>query len=99
MADSTHVCELFKRFQHQQLQDTFKVLEVRADLDGITYSEADNHLTAAVSKMNEYQFPPKVVVIQASVFNSGGGVPRKGGRNSCISYNVQGEIHTGYYWS
>ena len=35
--------------QHPHLQDTVKAIEVRSDLDGITYSEADNHLTAAVS--------------------------------------------------
>ena len=35
MADSTQVCELFRGVQHPQLQDTFKALEVRSDLDGI----------------------------------------------------------------
>ena len=39
MADSTQVRELFRRFQHPQLQGTVKSLELRADLDGITYSE------------------------------------------------------------
>ena len=57
MADRTQVHELFWKVQHPQLQDTVKSLEVRDDLDGITYSEVDNHLTAVVSKMPEYQFP------------------------------------------
>ena len=39
MADSTQVRELFRRVQHPQLQGTVKSLELRADLDGITYSE------------------------------------------------------------
>ena len=56
MDDRTQVHELFRRVQHPVLQDTVKALEVRADLDRITYSEADNHLTAAVSKIPEYKF-------------------------------------------
>ena len=55
MADSTQVHELFRRVQHPQLQYTVKDIEVRADLDGITYSEAANHLIATVSKMPDYQ--------------------------------------------
>ena len=39
MDDSTQVRELFRRVQHPQLQGTVKSLELRADLDGITYSE------------------------------------------------------------
>ena len=37
MADSTQVRELFRRVEQNQLQDTVKDLEVRADLYGITY--------------------------------------------------------------
>ena len=55
MDDSTQVCELFSRVQNPQLQDTVKALEFSADLDGTTYLEAANHLTAAVSKIPEYQ--------------------------------------------
>ena len=55
MDDSTQVCELFSRVQNPQLQDTVKALEFSADLDGTTYFEAANHLTAAVSKIPEYQ--------------------------------------------
>ena len=60
MADSTQVRELFRRFQHPHLQDMVKALEVRSDLDGIKYSEAANHLTAADSKIPEYQLFQKV---------------------------------------
>ena len=38
--------ELFKRVQHPQLQDTVKALKVRFDMEGITYTQAANHLTA-----------------------------------------------------
>ena len=53
IADSTEVNERFRRVHHPQLSDIVKALEVRVDLDGITYSEAANHLTAAVYKMPE----------------------------------------------
>ena len=86
MTVSTQVHKLFSRFQHPQLQDTVKALEVRADLDGITYSEADFHLTAAVSKIPDYQLPQNVSGIQASGGNSGGGGPCKGCSNR-ISIN------------
>ena len=39
--------ELFRKVQHPQLQDMVKAIEVRDDLDGITYSETANHLTSA----------------------------------------------------
>ena len=102
MADSTQVHELLRMVQHPQLQDTVKALEVRPDLGGITYLEAANHLTAAVSKMPEYQFSRKVSEVQSNGGNSGGskgggGVPRKGGCNSGSIYNYQGKVRTGYY--
>ena len=102
MTDSTQVCELFSRVQHPQFQDTVKALEVRAEIYGITYSEADNHLTASISKMSEYQLSLKVSGVQSSGDNSGGNKgggsgPCKGGRNSGSIYNSQGKVHTGNY--
>ena len=55
LTENAKVRELFKHVQHTQLQDTVKALHVRYDLDGITYTEAVNHLTAAVSKLPEFQ--------------------------------------------
>ena len=43
--------ELFKRVQHPQLQDTVEALKVHFDMEGITYTQAANHLTAAVSEL------------------------------------------------
>lgn len=51
MADSMQVREQFRRVQQPQLQYTVKDLEVRSDLDGITYSDVANQLTASVSKI------------------------------------------------
>ena len=55
LTENAKVRELFKCVQHMQLQDTVKALRVRYNLDGITYTEAANHLTAAVSELPEFQ--------------------------------------------
>ena len=52
--------ELFKWVQHPLLQDTIKVLKVHFDMGGITYTQAANHLTAAVSELPEYHLTCKV---------------------------------------
>ena len=52
--------ELFERVQHPQLQDTVKALKVCFDMEGITYTQAANHLTAAVSELPEYHLTLKV---------------------------------------
>ena len=69
--------ELFKRVQHPQLQDTVKALKVCFDMEGITYTQAANHLTAAVSELSEYHLTRKVSA-------SSSGTPRirgSGGNN------------------
>ena len=101
MSKIMQVHKLFRRFQQPQLQDTVKALEVRAEFDGIKYSEAANHITADVFKIPEYKLSQKVLGIQSSGGNSGGnsgsGGQRKGGRKSGSIYNSQGKVHTGYY--
>ena len=54
LTKNAKVHELLKRVQNNQLQDTIKALGVRFDLDGISYTEAANHLTSAVSELPEY---------------------------------------------
>ena len=83
--------ELFKCVQHMQLQDTVKALFVRFDLDGITYTEAANHLTAAVSELPEFQLAQHV----SSVKRICGGGRGKHKRDSI--YAEDGTIFTGYY--
>ena len=79
--------ELFKQLQHPQLQDTVKALKVRFDMEGVTYTQAANHLTAAVSELPEYHLPRKVSVSSSGArrIRGGGGsnhnsnIKRKGG--------------------
>ena len=49
LTENAKVRELLNRVQNNQLQVTVKALGVRFDLDVISYREAANHLTSAVS--------------------------------------------------
>ena len=49
MTENTKLRELFKCTKHPQLTKSVKALEVRYDMDRLTYTQAANHLTAAVS--------------------------------------------------
>ena len=51
--ENSRLHELFKRVQHPQLQDTLKALNVRFDMEGLTYTQVTNHLTGAVSELPE----------------------------------------------
>ena len=65
--------ELFKQVQHLQLQDTVKALKVRFDMEGITYTQAVNHLTAAVSELPEYHLTRKVSALSSGTSRIWGG--------------------------
>ena len=99
--DAAKIRELFKRVQHPQLQDTVKALKVRFDMDGLTYTQAANHIAAAVSEMPEYQLARKVSSAQrirggGSRFNT----PQKSGGTKAPKSGVHmpdGTIFTGFY--
>ena len=75
--------ELFKQVQHPQVQDTVKALKVCFDMEGITYTQAANHLTATVSELPEYHLTRKVSA-------SSSGAPRiRGGGGSSHNSNVK----------
>ena len=99
--------ELFKRVQHPQLQDTVKALKVCFDMEGITYTQAANHLTATVSELPEYHLTHKVSASSSGAprIRGGGGsshnsnIKRKGGMqapNKGILMS-DGLVFTGYY--
>ena len=58
-SENAKIRELFKRVQHPQLQDTVKALKVPFDMEGLTYTQAANHLTTAVSKLPVTEFQSK----------------------------------------
>ena len=103
--------ELFKQVQHLQLQDTVKAIKVRFDMEGITYTQAANHLTAAVSELPEYHLTCKVSASSSGTPRiwSGGGsnhnnsIKKKGGMQAPSKGVLMsdGSVFTGYYpnWS
>ena len=60
MMENEKLRELFKRTKHTQLTESVKALEVRYDMDGLTYTQAANHLTAVISKLPDYQMARRV---------------------------------------
>ena len=60
MTENAKLCELFKRTKHPQLRESVKALEVQYNMDGLTYTQAANYLTAAVSKLPDYQMARRV---------------------------------------
>ena len=103
--------ELFKRLQHPQLQDIVKALKVRFDMEGITYTQAANHLTAAVAELPEYHLTSKVSASSSGtprIRGSGGNnhnsnIKKKGGMQAPNEGVLMsdGSVITGYYpnWS
>ena len=66
MTENAKLRELFKRTKHTQLVESVKALEVRYDMDGLAYTQAANHLTAAVSKLGDYQIPRRITKYHAA---------------------------------
>ena len=74
-----------------QLQDTVKALKVGFDIKGLTYTQAANHLSAAVSELAEYQMTPKGFVSHTHT--------RRGNAPKDLDgiWMPNGTIYTGYY--
>ena len=95
LTKNAKVCELLKRVQHSQLQDTVKALWVQFDLDGIFYTEAANHLTSAVSELPEYL--PTRRVSSLKRIRGGGSDKGKNKFKWDSIYADDRTIFTGYY--
>ena len=95
MTENARLRELFKRTNDTQLVESVKALEVRYNMDRLTYTQAANHLTAAVSKLPDYQMARRV-----SNVKTGSGQGRKPTRVRCdgnLIYATDGTIWTGHY--
>ena len=95
MTENAKLWELFKCTKHTQLVKSVKALEVRYDMDGLTYTQAANHLTAAVSELPDYQMAHSV-----SNVKTGSGQGRKPTRVRCDRnsiYATDGMIWTAHY--
>ena len=95
MMENTKLWELFKRTKHTQLTESVKALEVRYNMDGLTYTQAANHLTAAISKLPDCQMAHQV----SNVKTAGAGGNKQGHvhRNGNSIYATDGTIWTGLY--
>ena len=89
--------------QHPQLQGTIKVLKVRFGMEGLTYTQAANHLTAAVSELPEFHTTRWVAAARihggsadTGTHNKYNNSARKGAPKSGIS-TVDGKIFMGFY--
>ena len=95
MTENAKLCELFKHTKHPQLVESVKALEVRYDMDGLTYTQAAKHLTAAVSKLPDYQKARRVSNVKTG--SRQGSKPTRVRRNGNTIYATDGTIWTGHY--
>ena len=95
MTENAKLRELFKCTKHMQLVESVKALEVSYNMDGLTYTQAENYVTAAVSKLLDYQMACCV----SNVKTGGGGGNKQGRvhRNRNSIYATDGMIWTGHY--
>ena len=93
MMENAKLQEFFKRMRHPQLTESMKALEV--DMDGLTYTQAGNHLTAAVSKLPDYQMACHVS--NGKTASSGGNKQGCIRRDGNTIYATDGTIWMGHY--
>ena len=95
MTENAKLWELFKHTKHPQLVESVKALEVRYDMDGLMYTQAANHLTAAVSKLPDYQMARRVSNVKTG--SGQGSKPTRIHRDRNTIYATDGTIWTGHY--
>ena len=95
MTENANLWELFKCTKHPQFVESLKALEVQYNMDGVTYTQAANHLTAAVSKLPDYQMARRVSNIKTG--SGQGSKPTRVCRDGNTIYATDGTIWTGRY--
>ena len=95
LTENAKVRELLKRVQNNQLQDTVKALRVQFDLDGISYTEAANHLTSVISELPKYLLAHRISSLKR--IRGGGSEKGKNKFKRDSIYADDGTIFTGYY--
>ena len=95
MTENAKLCKLFKRTKHPQLIESVKALEVRYDMDGLTYTQAANHLTTAAYKLPDYQMACRVSNVKTG--SGQGSKPTRVRRDGNTIYATDGTIWTGHY--
>ena len=108
ITEQAKVRMLLKKVEHPQLQDAVGALRVRASMEGITFTECANHLSAQVSELPDHQTPRKVSAAGSNRSGKGNEAKRiRGGDGAANAkkrngiYMPDGSIWTGFYsdWS
>jgi hypothetical protein len=104
ISEQAKVRMLLKKVEHPQLQDAVGALRVRAQMDGITFTECANHLSAIVSELPDHQISRKVSATDSKSRGvgvkhiRGGGRPASNPGSKRKGINMpDGTIWTGYY--
>jgi hypothetical protein len=88
--------------EHPQLQDAVGALRVRAAIEGISFTECANHLSAQVSELPDQYTPRKVSATGSRAGKKDGEIKRirggglSAGKRSGI-YMPDGSVWTGFY--
>jgi hypothetical protein len=104
ISEQAKVRMLLKKVEHPQLQDAVGALRVRAQMDGITFTECANHLSAIVSELPDHQISRKVSATDSKSRGVSAKHIRGGGRSASNPGSKRkginmpdGTIWTGYY--
>jgi hypothetical protein len=99
ISEQTKVRMLLKKVQHPQLQDAVGALRVRHQLEGLTFTEAANHLSAIVSELPDHQSNCKLSAVDKTKVKHIRGGGSKGNLASKRKgiYMPDGSVWTGYY--
>ena len=103
ISEQAKVRMLLKKVEHPQLQDAVGALRVRASMDGITFTECANHLSALVSELPDNQSSQKISGATTDRPNKdikrirGGGANKDNSKRKGIHSMPDGSVWTGYY--
>ena len=99
ISEQAKVRLLLQKVEHPQLRDAIGALRVRAQLDGITFTECANHLSAVVSELPDHQ-ARKIAAAESKVKpqHIRGGGPGGGASSKRKGIHMpDGSVWTGYY--
>ena len=100
ISEQAKVRILLKEVEHPQLQDAVNALRMRATMDGTTFTECANHLSAQVSELPDQQSTRKIAATGSKATPTkrirGGGSGGNGGKRTGI-HMPDGSVWTGFY--
>ncbi|KAI2492054.1 hypothetical protein MHU86_22513 [Fragilaria crotonensis] len=103
ISEQAKVRMLLKKVEHPQLQDAVGALRVRASMDGLTFTECANHLSAQVSELSDHQSTRKISgavsdrTKEPKRIRGGGASKQDSASKRKGIYMPDGSVWTGYY--